>query len=222
MKKNVVLLLCLFMTSMLLSCDNKFLDESEDNMPVDSYESLFLKELKETSTDRAIVENTSENSLGYDDFLNLYVNADELFSKHYNELYKIVEDEDLDIEETENALNGYLLNISDLPDDKLTTLQVSVAAMIASMTYFSESDITADRGLRSWLKKKKSRIINAAVSAACGAIIGAATGAFAGMSIPVIGYVPGAVVGAVVFGGYAAKEGYNSDSIYITSGKISL
>ena len=228
--KNKFLLfgLSLFLI-LLFSCSDNIAGEKENESltlkdSYSSYQYMFFSQLEASNSARAVVEKTVDftKNISYEDFLNEYVIDNKVFYRHYKNLIAILENESLSIEDTNLNLRRYIESVSDLDDKRFQQLQLCEIAMETTLIYFSENINDAARGLGSWLSKKKNNLINGAISAACGAIVGAAIGGFAGTTIPVIGFVPGVIVGACVYGAASAKQGYDDDAIVIGSGEIKL
>lgn len=226
--KRICFLPCLLAFFSLTCCTNISDTTESPTITQDSscstYKYLFLNEFETSSLERSVVDNTFSvgETISYEDFLQTYVDINPSFSKHYSKLIEILYDDNLDITDIDEKVLSYINSVDDLSAKDNQRLQLCGAALCASLIYFSGDCSTDSRGIRSWLKKQKSRIVNASISAMCGAVIGAFSGAFVGASVPIIGYIPGAIVGGLIYGGYAAKEGYTRDAIFITSGSINV
>ena len=226
MKKIMVLLLVI--STVFFSCNFNELqiEEHSDIKKTDDMKELYFKALASedltlngASTTRGANENIQP--LTEEETLMNYVD-NEFLRMFYIEIINIIENENYSIEETISELNNFVETLKYLPENDFENIQRFAAIAGYTLEFYGKTECESNRGLGSWLRSKKSRIINASISACCGALIGSAFGAGVSSYIPGIGTVTGAVGGAVAYGSYCAKSGWDKDAVYIWSGRISI
>jgi len=185
--------------------ENEIVSSSRNCASIDSEENSIIFELpNDTTATEFLIENgiVSDKS-----------------EKYFYEVESVINNESLSTEDIiSNIENIEMSAISDLTAEEYKIFLNFSEMSIAVLDYYSE-DNEANRSIKSWFKKNRKKIKCAVISGALGACVGAFVGSLTGgITLPVVGTIPGGVVGAVSVGATSAIAGWNSEKITIKKG----